>query len=85
MLLRLVQKLNAYFPIEVKLFPKVMLSSFAANIPLLPEYIEAKTNIPTVIGNPWQLVQSTPAQQQALMNVASEFAVAIGLAERSNE
>ena len=63
----------------------IILSSFAANIPLFPEYIEAKTNIPAMIGNPWQLVQTTESQQQALINVASEFAVAIGLAERSNE
>ena len=63
----------------------IILSNFAANIPLLPEYIEAKTNIPTTIGNPWQLVQTSAEQQQALMRVASEFAVAIGLSERSNE
>ncbi len=63
----------------------IILSNFAANIPLLPEYIEAKTDIPTTIGNPWQLVQTSAEQQQALMRVASEFAVAIGLSERSNE
>ena len=63
----------------------IVLSSFAARVPLFPEYIEAKVNIPTVVGNPWQLVQTTNEQQQALMNVASEFAVAIGLSERSNE
>ena len=34
--------------------------------------------------NPWQMVQVTPQQQQALSQVAAEFAVAIGLAERTN-
>ncbi len=63
----------------------IVLSNYAAKIPLLPEYIEAKTGIPTVWGNPWQLVQASPEQQQALMNVASEFSVAIGLAERTND
>ncbi|MBR2864544.1 type IV pilus assembly protein PilM [Candidatus Saccharibacteria bacterium] len=63
----------------------IVLSGFAGVIPFIAEYIEVKTSIQTVQGNPWQLVQVTPEQQQALMGVASEFAVAIGLAERSNQ
>ena len=62
-----------------------MLSGYASMIPLFPEYLEAKTNIPTMNGNPWQLVRTTPEQQRALSPVASEFAVAIGLSERSND
>lgn len=62
----------------------IVLSGFAGVIPFIAEYIEVKTNIQTIQGNPWQLVQVTPEQQQALMSVASEFAVAIGLAERDN-
>ena len=63
----------------------LVLSGFAGMIPFIAEYMEAKTGIQTVQGNPWQLVQVTPAQQQALADVASEFSVAIGLAERSND
>lgn len=63
----------------------IVLSGFAGVIPFIAEYMEAKTGIQTVQGNPWQLVQVTPEQQQALMDVASEFSVAIGLAERSND
>ena len=63
----------------------IVLSGYGSIIPLFPEYIEAKTNIPTMKGNPWQLVRTTPEQQHALMPVASEFAVAIGLSERSND
>lgn len=63
----------------------IVLSGYAGMIPLFAEYIEAKTNVPTMKGNPWQLVRTTQEQQQALMNVASEFAVAIGLSERSND
>lgn len=62
----------------------IVLSGFAGVIPFIAEYMEAKTGIQTVQGNPWQLVQVTPEQQQALMDVASEFSVAIGLAEREN-
>lgn len=63
----------------------IVLSGYASIIPLFTEFIEAKTNVPTMKGNPWQLVRATPEQQQALMSVASEFAVAIGLSERSND
>ena len=63
----------------------IVLSGYASVIPLFPEYIEAKTGIPTMKGNPWQSVRTTEAQQKALAPVASEFAVAIGLSERSND
>ncbi|MBR2837127.1 type IV pilus assembly protein PilM [Candidatus Saccharibacteria bacterium] len=63
----------------------IVLSGYASMIPLFPEYIEAHTNVPTMNGNPWQSVRTTTAQQQALMSVASEFAVVIGLSERSND
>lgn len=63
----------------------IVLSGYASMIPLFAEFIEAKTNVTTMKGNPWQLVRTTPDQQRALMNVASEFAVVIGLSERSND
>lgn len=63
----------------------IVLSGYAGMIPLFAEYIEAKTRVPTMKGNPWQLVRTTAEQQRALLSVASEFAVAIGLSERSND
>ncbi len=63
----------------------IILSGFAGTIPFIAEYLEAKTGVPTKQGNPWQLVRVSPEQQQVLQPVASEFAVAIGLAERSND
>lgn len=63
----------------------IILSGFAGMIPFIAEYIEAKTGVSTTQGNPWQLVKVSPEQQQVLQPVASEFAVAIGLAERSND
>ena len=62
----------------------VVLSGFAGVIPFMAEYIESKIGIKTIQGNPWQMVRVTPQQQQALAQVAAEFAVAIGLAERAN-
>lgn len=63
----------------------IVLSGYASMIPLFAEFIEAKTGVTSMKGNPWQLVRTTPEQQRVLMNVASEFAVAIGLSERSND
>ena len=63
----------------------IVLSGYASMIPLFAEYIEAKTRVPAMKGNPWQFVRTTEDQQRALMSVASEFAVAIGLSERSND
>ena len=44
----------------------IVLSGFAGMIPFIAEYIEAKTNVSTMQGNPWQLVRVTPEQQQVL-------------------
>lgn len=63
----------------------IVLSGFSGIIPFMAEYIEMQTGVATTQGNPWQYVKVTPAQQQMLLPVASEFAVVIGLAERSNE
>ncbi len=63
----------------------IVLSGYAGVIPLFSEYIEAKTNVPTMKGNPWQLVRTTAEQQRTLLSVANEFAVVIGLSERSND
>lgn len=63
----------------------IVVSGYGGTIPFFTEYLEAKTNIPTMKGNPWQSVRTTPEQQQALSSVASEFAVVIGLSERSND
>ncbi len=63
----------------------IVLSGFSGIVPFMAEYIEMQTGVATTQGNPWQYVKVTPAQQQMLLPVASEFAVAIGLAERSNE
>ena len=63
----------------------IVLSSYGEVIPLFPEYIEAKTGVATMRGNPWQFVRTSSSQQRALANVSNEFAVAIGLSERSND
>lgn len=63
----------------------IILSNYASVIPLFLEYIEAKTGIPAMRGDPWQFVRTSAKQQKDLAGVSSEFAVVIGLSERSND
>ena len=53
-------------------------------IPQLDGYITTKSSIQSVTANPWQKVQVSQTDQQQLAPVASEFATAVGLAQRSN-
>ena len=63
----------------------IILSGYASMVPLFTEFIETKTSVSTMRGNPWQFVRTNASQQRSLAPVASEFAVAIGLSERSND
>lgn len=63
----------------------VLLSGYASSVPKFGEYITAKVGIPSVQANPWQKVHVSQADQQQLMPIATEFAVATGLAQRSNK
>jgi hypothetical protein len=40
--------------------------------------------VPFSVANPWQRVHVAQSDQQQLGSIASEFATAIGLAERKN-
>jgi len=63
----------------------ILLSGYAAIVPLFGDYVTAKTGIPSSVANPWQKVRVSQADQQQLTNVASEFATVIGLAQRRNK
>lgn len=63
----------------------IILSGFGAVVPGFSEYITSKTGIQSVMGNPWQRVQVSQANQQQLAPVASEFSSVIGLAQRRNK
>jgi len=63
----------------------VMLSGFSAVVPQFGEYLTAKTGVASGMANPWQKVRVAQADQQQLLSVAAEFAIVIGLAERSNK
>jgi type IV pilus assembly protein PilM/plasmid segregation protein ParM len=59
----------------------VILSGYTLSVPGFGEYIAGKTGIHTVAGNAWGNVRYDPALQDSLMQLAPQFAVAVGLAE----
>ncbi|UTX51291.1 type IV pilus assembly protein PilM [Candidatus Saccharibacteria bacterium TM7i] len=63
----------------------ILLSGFGSVLPGFPEYISAKTGVQSSLANPWQRVQVNQSYQQQLAPIASEFATAVGLAERRNK
>ena len=63
----------------------IMLSGYGAIVPGFPEYVSSKVGVPSAIANPWQKVRVSQADQQQLAPVASQFATAIGLAQRKNK
>jgi Tfp pilus assembly PilM family ATPase len=63
----------------------ILLSGYASAVPKFGDYITAKTNVPTTLANPWQKVHVASNDQQQLMPIATEFAVAVGLAQRGNK
>lgn len=63
----------------------ILLSGYAAIVPLFGDYVTAKTSVPSSIANPWQKIRVSQSDQQQLSTVASEFANVIGLAMRRNK
>jgi type IV pilus assembly protein PilM len=61
----------------------VVLSGYALNIPAYGEYIATKTGLATVAGNPWGNVKFSADLRDSLQQLAPQFAVAVGLAERT--
>lgn len=61
----------------------VILSGYTLSIPAFGEYIAGKTTMHTVAGNAWTNVHYDTSIRDNLMQIAPQFAVAAGLAERS--
>ncbi|MFZ1301016.1 MAG: type IV pilus assembly protein PilM [Candidatus Microsaccharimonas sp.] len=63
----------------------ILLSGYGSIVPGFSEYVSSKTGVPSSMANPWQKVRVSQADQQQLVTVASEFAAAIGLAQRKSK
>lgn len=62
----------------------ILLSGYGMVIPKFAEYVSAKIGMQTSPANPWQKVRLSQNDQQQLAPIATEFATAVGLAERRN-
>lgn len=62
----------------------LVLSGYGITIPAFADYIGSKTGVPAQAGNPWSKVNMSSADRDKLQQVAAQFAVAVGLAEREN-
>lgn len=61
----------------------MLVSGYGAAIPSFVEYLSAKAGVAASIANPWQKVKVSPADQERLQSVATQFGVAVGLAQRT--
>lgn len=60
----------------------ILLSGYTSIMPMFGEYVTAKTSVQASVANPWQKVRVAQNDQQQLAAIASEFAAAVGLAQR---
>lgn len=60
----------------------MIVSNYGATIPELSKYLSDKLGLTASIGDPWQQVRVGASDQTRLQPLSSQFAVAIGLAER---
>ncbi len=63
----------------------ILLSGYASVVPKFGDYVTAKTGVQSTQANPWQKVRVSQGDQQQLATIASEFATAIGLAQRGEK
>jgi type IV pilus assembly protein PilM len=61
----------------------ILTSGYAAALPGLVDAISQRTNTPGQAATPWQHVNVPASEQARLAPISSQFAVAVGLAERS--
>jgi type IV pilus assembly protein PilM len=61
----------------------ILSSGYAAVLPGLMDAISQRTGVPSQAATPWQHVNVPASEQAKLAPISSQFAVAVGLAERS--
>lgn len=62
--------------------PTMIVSNYGVTIPHLSEYLAQKVGIKAELGTPWQRVRVSTQDQTNLQSLSSQFAVAVGLAQR---
>ncbi len=63
----------------------LILSNYGVTITGFSDYVSQKLGLRSELGNPWQRVRVSASDQANLQQLSSQFAVAIGLAQRGGE
>lgn len=63
---------------------EMLLSGYASTIPGFDEYVSQRVGLVARKATPWQNVAVPQSEQTALMGVASQFSVAVGLAQKGD-
>lgn len=63
---------------------EILLSGYAAVVPGFDAYLSQKIGLTAKSATPWQYVRVPQSDQTALQEVASQFAVVVGLAEKGD-
>ena len=63
----------------------LILSNYGVTVAGFSDYVSQKLGIRSELGNPWQRVRVSSTDQANLQQLSSQFAVAIGLAQRGGE
>ncbi len=74
--------INSYEAKIKRKITKMILSGGSGNLVGLEEYLENKLRIDVMLGSPWARVMYPPLLGPTLKEIASKFAVAVGLAMR---
>lgn len=61
----------------------LFLSGYATSIPGLSDFLATKTGLAAQLATPWQRVSVSSGDQTTLAPISAQFAVAVGLAQRS--
>jgi type IV pilus assembly protein PilM len=67
---------------QVVKIERIIVAGNATSLPDFPVYLANKFNLNVEVGNAWRNVSYSPDRQNELLAISSQFAVAVGLAER---
>ena len=61
----------------------ILISGYGSVLPGFTDYVSQRSGVASQVATPWQHVSVPAGQQSSLIPISSQFAVAVGLAERA--
>lgn len=63
---------------------EILFSGYGSTIPALDAYVSQKVGVVARVASPWAKIRASEAQQAELQRVATDFSVAVGLAQKGD-